>query len=160
MFCKHTLHTFLYLVLSYLLLVIPSCWYLSFMPMHTKFYVIIYIYVSLILEPITHCNLHIIREKAYLLFSKFKIDNWEWGWSQVRFLNIETLTNQFYDIGGIAAYFAVVVNKVVIYIYSNNHLQVKVRWDFNEKSTLRPIYFNKKSTSRLLSQRAPPQIFG
>ena len=29
------------------------------------------------------------------------------------------------------------VNKVVIYIYLNNHLQVKVRWDFNKKSTTR-----------------------
>ena len=37
------------------------------------------------------------------------------------------------------------VRKVAIYIYLNNHLQVKVRWDFN-----------KKSTTRLFSQRAPP----
>ena len=52
------------------------------------------------------------------------------------------------------------VSKVVIYIYLNNHLQVKVRWDFNKKSTPRPIYFNKKSTTRLLSQRAATEIFG
>ena len=34
-----------------------------------------------------------------------------------------------------------------------------MRWDFNKKSTPSPIYFNKKLTTRLLSQRAPSQIF-
>ena len=29
-----------------------------------------------------------------LVFSKFKIGNWEQGWSQVTFLNMETPTNQ------------------------------------------------------------------
>ena len=38
---------------------------------------------------------HIIKKKAYLLFSKFKIGNWEQGWSQVTFLNPETPANQF-----------------------------------------------------------------
>ena len=38
---------------------------------------------------------HIIREKAYLFFSKFKIDNWERGWSQATFFNTETPANQF-----------------------------------------------------------------
>ena len=51
------------------------------------------------------------------------------------------------------------VSKVVIYIYLNNHLQVKVRWDFNKKSTPSPIYFKKKSTTRLFSQRDLSQIF-
>ena len=36
------------------------------------------------------------------------------------------------------------VSKVVIYIYLNNHLQVKVRLDFNKKSTPRPIIYNLK----------------
>ena len=49
---------------------------------------------SFIPEPISHGN-HIIREKAELLFSKFKIGNWEQGWSQVTFSNIETSANQF-----------------------------------------------------------------
>ena len=43
---------------------------------------------------ISHSN-YIITTKAYLLFSEFKIDNWERGWSQVTFLNMETPTNQF-----------------------------------------------------------------
>ena len=30
---------------------------------------------------------HIIRKKAYPLFSKLKIGNWEQGWSQVTFFN-------------------------------------------------------------------------
>ena len=34
---------------------------------------------------------HIIRKKAYLIFSKFERGNWEQGWSQVIFLNTETL---------------------------------------------------------------------
>ena len=38
---------------------------------------------------------HIIRKKAYLLFSKFKTGNWEWSWSQITFSNTETSTNQF-----------------------------------------------------------------
>ena len=42
----------------------------------------------------------------------------------------------------------------MIYIYLNNHLRVKVRWDFNKKSTPSPIYFNNKSTTRLLSQKS------
>ena len=36
------------------------------------------------------------------------------------------------------------VSKVVIYIYLNNHLQVKVRLDFNKKSIPRPIIYNLK----------------
>ena len=49
---------------------------------------------SFVLEPISNGN-HIIRKKVYLLFSKFKIGNWERGWSQVRFVNTETPSNQF-----------------------------------------------------------------
>ena len=40
-------------------------------------------------------NSDIIRKKAYLLFKKFEIENWEQGWSQVTFLNMETPANQF-----------------------------------------------------------------
>ena len=36
------------------------------------------------------------------------------------------------------------VSKVVIYIYLNNHLQVKVRLDFHKKSIPRPIIYNLK----------------
>ena len=46
------------------------------------------------LKPVSHGN-HIIRKIAYLLFSKFKIDNWERGLPQVTFLNVGTLANQF-----------------------------------------------------------------
>ena len=56
----------------------------------------------------TRTNKYIIREKAYLIFSKFKIGNWEGDCSQVTFLNMETPANQFQDKGGIAAHFAVV----------------------------------------------------
>ena len=35
------------------------------------------------------------------------------------------------------------ISKVVIYIYLNNHLQVKVRWNFNKKSTTRLLSQNK-----------------
>ena len=34
-----------------------------------------------------------------------------------------------------------------------------MRWDLNKKSTPRPIYFNKNSTTRLLSQRLHPKSF-
>ena len=53
-----------------------------------------------VLQSIRHDN-HIIRKKA-LLFSKFKMGNWERGWCQVTFLNIETPANQFQSEGGIA----------------------------------------------------------
>ena len=43
----------------------------------------------------TGTNKYIIREKAYLIFSKFKIGNWEGDCSQVTFLNMETPANQF-----------------------------------------------------------------
>ena len=43
----------------------------------------------------TGTNGYIIRKKAYLLFPKFKIGNWERDWSQVTFLNTKTLANQF-----------------------------------------------------------------
>ena len=46
------------------------------------------------LDPISHGN-RIIRKKVQVLFSKFKIGNWERGWSQVTFLNRETAANQF-----------------------------------------------------------------
>ena len=36
-----------------------------------------------------------IKKKAYLLFSKFKIGNWEQDRSQVTFLNLKTPANQF-----------------------------------------------------------------
>ena len=49
-----------------------------------------------------------IREKAYLFFSKFNIGIWERGWSQVIILNMETPANQFEDEGGISAHFSVV----------------------------------------------------
>ena len=48
----------------------------------------------------------VIRKKAYLLFSKFKICNWGWGWSLVAFFNKETLAKQFQDEDGIATKFA------------------------------------------------------
>ena len=41
----------------------------------------------------------------------------------------------------------------------NKHLQVKVRWDFNKKSTPSPIYFNKKSTTRLFLKELRPKSF-
>ena len=43
-----------------------------------------------------------IRKKSELIFSKFKIGNWEQGWSQVTFLNMEAHANQVLDKGGIA----------------------------------------------------------
>ena len=46
------------------------------------------------MELISHSN-HIITKKAELDFLKFKIGNWERGWSQVTFLNTETPDNQF-----------------------------------------------------------------
>ena len=49
---------------------------------------------SLLLEPISHSN-HIIRKKAYQLFSKFKIGNWELGWSQITLLDTETPAANF-----------------------------------------------------------------
>ena len=49
---------------------------------------------SFVLEPISHNN-HIVRKKAQLLFSKFKVSNWERGCSQVTFLNTENPANQF-----------------------------------------------------------------
>ena len=55
---------------------------------------------SFVLESISHSN-HIIRNKAYLFSSKFKIGNWERVWSQVTFLNTETPANQFSDKSGI-----------------------------------------------------------
>ena len=44
---------------------------------------------------------HLIRKKAFILSSKFKIGNWERGWSQVTFLNTETPATNFKDEGGI-----------------------------------------------------------
>ena len=47
-------------------------------------YTIGLLYPSFVLEPISDSN-HIVRKKAELLFSKFKIGNQEQGWSQVFF---------------------------------------------------------------------------
>ena len=38
---------------------------------------------------------------------------------------------------------------VVIYIHLNNHLQEKVRWDFNKKSTRRPIIYSLKKKKKI-----------
>ena len=78
-----------------------------------------------ILEPIDHNN-HIIRIKACLLFAKFKIGNWEQGWSQVSFLNMETHAIQFYDKGGIANVICHI--KSAIFIAKMFHTIVKTSW--------------------------------
>ena len=49
---------------------------------------------SFVLEPISLYN-HIIRKTSYILFSNFKLGNRDRNWSQVTFLDTETLANQF-----------------------------------------------------------------
>ena len=49
---------------------------------------------SFMLKSISYNN-YIITKKACPLFSKFKIDNWERGWSQVTYMNTKTPANQF-----------------------------------------------------------------